>query len=699
MKSHPSSRSAPKDAEMLLGGSLAGTPGAKPVPLRIMRKPVAVHSPWQGIVRDEEPRRSLLFKRKAIDGDANQYAPLVDNPELHRVNHFVGWGATLRVWSWEIAALAVSGIALMAIIITLRQFEDASIKWWKAPISINAAVAILSALFRGLLFIPISNGLGQLKWLSVSQINQRLVDMNIYDQASRGVWGSVVLLAKQFTSRRLSFIASIGAILGLIALITEPFSQAAVSIGSCERPFPHQAALPRANGYADAPHVGAGINELTSQMQFAALSGFYNPPKDLSDPINGLVTCPTGNCSFSNGDDSIYFETIDLGSSCKDISSKIKLTVDSFYPRSYLSGYANNITLTSLGKSSFDPRGTVLGFMSTPALGEIKEPWPDGPWKSTSLVSFQGMAGMLENGSLYPRAFDCSLRPCVRSLSATVVNGKYAEKEHSRQYLHYLASTRQFELALNCTRINGTWHTCKSSATETATHNMQATPWELQQDAHLTKANNTGRWYEPKCYYFVTLGVLLGFSRYLGSTFDSAFVTVEPGSIVSGAAWAKDLWKRGNMTMDSVNKFSTGLAASIGAEMRRGGSPYDFTNKVILEPASLEVSGDMVLIEPCITVQWKYLSFLAFLWAFTALFCGAIILAQHQSRLGAGTDWKTSILPLLFQAIHNGDGLSSNASYRDSDLQRRAEEVAVQLADSDGQWVLQRRSNSNHAFR
>lgn len=143
---------------MLLGGGFAGTPGAKPVPLRIMRKPVAVHSPWQSIPRDEEPRRSLHFKRKAIGGDANQYAPLVDNPDLHRASHFARWGATLRVWGWEIAALAVSGIALMAIIVMLRQFEDVSIKWWKAPISINAAVAILSALFRGLLFIPISNG-------------------------------------------------------------------------------------------------------------------------------------------------------------------------------------------------------------------------------------------------------------------------------------------------------------------------------------------------------------------------------------------------------------------------------------------------------------------------------------------------------------------------------------------------------------
>lgn len=434
-------------------------------------------------------------------------------------------------------------------------------------------------------------------------------------------------------------------------------------------------------------------------MQFAVFSGLYNPPKDLSDPINSLVSCPTGNCSFSNGDDSTYFETIDLCSSCKDISSQIRPIDQSSDAGYYLSGYASTMNLTRLGKNSFEPRGKVLGFTSTAALTDMKEPWPDDPWKRTSLVSFQGMAGMLENDSLHPRAFDCGLRPCVRSLSATVINGKYAEKEHSRQYLHYLDSTRQFELVLNRTRINGTWHTCTSSATETATHNMQATPWELQQDAHLTDANNTGRWYEPKCYYFVTLGVLLGFSYHLGETFDSTAVTVEPGAIVSGAAWAKDLWKRGNMTMDSVSKFAAGLAASMGAEMRRGGSPYAFTDKVIVEPADLSVNGDMMLIEPCITVQWKYLSFLASLWALTALFCGAIILAQHQSRLGAGTDWKTSIMPLLFQAVSNGDGLSSNAPYRDLDLQHRAEEVTVQLADSDGQWVLQRRSESHHILR
>lgn len=211
--------SAPKDTETLLGdGSGAGTPGANLVPLRIMRKPVAVHSPLQ----DEAPRLSPHFKRKATGEDGDQYAPLGENPELNPPRSSSGWRDALRVWSWEVAAVIVSGMAFTAIIIMLRQFEDASLEYWKAPISINAVVAILSAIFRGLLFIPISNGqsrgssqgrsfgansvvgLGQLKWLLLSQSSQRLVDTNIYDQASRGVWGSIVLLVRQFTHHHAS---------------------------------------------------------------------------------------------------------------------------------------------------------------------------------------------------------------------------------------------------------------------------------------------------------------------------------------------------------------------------------------------------------------------------------------------------------------------------------------------------------------
>lgn len=484
-----------------------------------------------------------------------------------------------------------------------------------------------------------------------------------------------------------------GSFLGIIALITEPFSQAAVFIDLCERSLPQQAALPRANGYDNAGHVGAGTSELSSKMQFAVLNGFYNPPKNSSQSINSLVTCPTGNCTFSDSDGSTYFDTLDMCSSCTDISSKIKTTTEiRDGPREYyLSGYPSNITLYISDTPDF--RGQVFGFMSTAGVpqGNLTEPWPDGPWKSTSFFSFQGMATVLRNGHTRPAAFDCSLRACVRSLSARVVKGRYTEEEHGRQYLHYIASAWQLEAVLNRTRINGTWHTCTGSETKTATNNVQVVPPELQQTGTLTNSTNTGHWYEAKCYYMVNRGVGFGFSGYLKPMFDKARVSRDQS--LTGDVWAKELWNQGNMTMASVNKFAAGLAASIGAEIRRDGST------VLLGKDALMVHGDMTRIEPCIKVVWAYLSFLAYLWILTAFFCTVIIVAQHRSRLGAGNDWKTSILPLLFQAISNGDGLSSTAPYRESDLHRRAQDVMVELRDSRGRWVIQPESDPDHALQ
>lgn len=65
-------------------------------------------------------------------------------------------------WKYETLCLAFSAAALIAVIIMLIVFDGKSIQDWRAPVSINTAVAILSALFRGLLVLPLSSGTSSL---------------------------------------------------------------------------------------------------------------------------------------------------------------------------------------------------------------------------------------------------------------------------------------------------------------------------------------------------------------------------------------------------------------------------------------------------------------------------------------------------------------------------------------------------------
>lgn len=66
----------------------------------------------------------------------------------------------ISLWKWELLCLFVGILSFTAIIITLRVYQNSvvSAATWKLPISINAIIAILSALFKGCLAMPATEG-------------------------------------------------------------------------------------------------------------------------------------------------------------------------------------------------------------------------------------------------------------------------------------------------------------------------------------------------------------------------------------------------------------------------------------------------------------------------------------------------------------------------------------------------------------
>lgn len=74
----------------------------------------------------------------------------------------------ISLWKWEIVSLAVSCVVFIVAIVILRAYENKGLSHWKAPISINAVIAIISTIFKGALIVPISNGL--LPFISLSVV-------------------------------------------------------------------------------------------------------------------------------------------------------------------------------------------------------------------------------------------------------------------------------------------------------------------------------------------------------------------------------------------------------------------------------------------------------------------------------------------------------------------------------------------------
>lgn len=92
-----------------------------------------------------------------------------------------------RLWLWELLSIAVAALALAAMVITLVLRRDRPLPKWPSAITINALIAVFTAIFKACLMMPIAECIGQLRWLWY-QKSRPLRHMEQWDLASRGRW-------------------------------------------------------------------------------------------------------------------------------------------------------------------------------------------------------------------------------------------------------------------------------------------------------------------------------------------------------------------------------------------------------------------------------------------------------------------------------------------------------------------------------
>lgn len=514
-----------------------------------------------------------------------------------------------------------------------------------------------------------------------------------------------------------------GAALGLITLITDPFSQACVTIGSCQRSQAGLASIPRFNNYSVAFHAsgGAGNYDLSTSMQLAVLTGLYSPPTNSSQSMQSAVSCPTGNCTFSEGQ-SVAFDTLTMCHSCIDLTSKVLLRSEidpsskEKQPGSYvLDGYGDDFALPAPGSGNFS--GQLFMLSSAPGIhGDDNDTqWPLDGWNSTTIINTRGIALVVPTApcpagkqcNLEPTGFDCALRPCIKSFSASVRNGVYAESEHgTANYLHAVPDALLFQSVTKQTLFNGTWESCVSSKDRTPKNNITVYQPLAQSDVQpgkdLSTDSLTKLYYPQECVYNVGTGAAAALFAYIGSTLDKGTIQmITTPDQVDGDVWLKTLYDSGKMKFADVDRFMNGLATSIGAEMRRNTVPNTGLAVHDANNGTAQATGDAHYSETCIIVRWRYLSFLALLLALDLVFFGMVVYYSQRNPWWC-ENWKSSALPLLAQAIHdkNGSAVSSpyghnrmssggsNIILEDIDPATLARDVEVRLVEDQGQWKL-----------
>ncbi|KAL4737945.1 hypothetical protein BDV11DRAFT_206339 [Aspergillus similis] len=128
-------------------------------------------------------------------------------------------------WLLEsISSILALGL-LIGIAIIFWYMDNKPLSAWTGPVSLNATISILTTACTTALMHGVSTFIGQSKWLHFKTGPRKLSHLEIFDRASRGVWGSILLVTT------IPFnIATIGAFITILRLGFSPFTQQVVLI-------------------------------------------------------------------------------------------------------------------------------------------------------------------------------------------------------------------------------------------------------------------------------------------------------------------------------------------------------------------------------------------------------------------------------------------------------------------------------------
>jgi hypothetical protein len=99
-------------------------------------------------------------------------------------------------WWWELFSWLLSFLCVSAIVGVLILYSGKKQPDFIIPgITINAFISVFAAVAKAALILPVSEAIGQLKWVWF-QNDASLWDIYLFDGASRGPWGSLMLLLR-----------------------------------------------------------------------------------------------------------------------------------------------------------------------------------------------------------------------------------------------------------------------------------------------------------------------------------------------------------------------------------------------------------------------------------------------------------------------------------------------------------------------
>lgn len=130
-------------------------------------------------------------------------------------------------WYLEALAALVGFGCLTAVGVILGRMQDKPLDTWWFPFNINSTVAAFVTAAKSVAMMIVASSLSQRKWLHFQERPSRLRDLDVFDEASRGPFGSLKLI---WCMRSRWNFAILGALVTIFALTVDTSAQQMVKI-------------------------------------------------------------------------------------------------------------------------------------------------------------------------------------------------------------------------------------------------------------------------------------------------------------------------------------------------------------------------------------------------------------------------------------------------------------------------------------
>ncbi|KXS98316.1 hypothetical protein AC578_6840 [Pseudocercospora eumusae] len=613
----------------------------------------------------------------------------------------------LLAWWPELLSAFLSVGTLIAVAAVLYSIDGEPLENWDLPWQIkpNTVISTLITLVRLWMLLVIAECIGQLKWVYFEQKPHRLIDFETFDNASRGPWGAALLLAR---IRWRAIVASVGAILTILALAVDPFAQQVLSYVQHNSVSPSgQASLFTARSYDYNTHDSLNPSHRTKNNGLSAASLTALLPGNIALPNDVPFACASGNCTWPS------FQALGFCSSCSDVSADTTMTCK--YAQSRTEGSAqkeyslacefttpeHEIQLQADYSAFARPNGTSTADVN---YADITSNRPDGSGQrytlfNSSVVSvlmteakhaeFLSYAALThsedenlqwrlwKNNSMAgwpsPTIYECQLSWCLKTYAASSAeNGNLVETKPTTEQLY-----RPYAMfAGEATEGNSSFHKCMSVD--------EAMKWQLSMPLGSIDVDQDQSVQAAYTKKDLPKSKICPSPEQIRNSTTALGINIQDESLVSHSMLQileHDL-SNDYVGATALNQlFWSANARNVSATLEN--ITIRMTNALRQGPNSTAVLGQVHYLSTHIKVNWPWLSYPAVLVFLTVVF---LILTTIFSAEKSQVAWKSSSLAVLFHGLAE---LAEDDLRSPSMMTAAARKMAVQLQhDENGNLRL-----------